>query len=187
MPTLLRRLAFSAVALLISAGCNEPGRRLDGSLNGVEVIATPAPEELVPEPAPQLAPLGEARVLEPQPVYLEPLPPAARHVVSTSAAPAGALSLDTVQSIEVDVEVSGGTLGHREIAVAFISPQGVVWERQVSLIDARAAAAQRVHFSLPVASTFIEDQQLSGTWQVTTMDEGVVLGTTTFTLGGMTP
>lgn len=155
------------------------------------MIETPPPIELAPEPEPvpelPLAPLGEARVLEPQPVFFAPVPPPARHVITASATPAGAQALDAVQSVELEVEVSGGALGHREISAVFISPQGVVWERQVSIIDARPDEAQRVHFSLPVASTFVEDQRLSGAWQVMTLDDGVELATTTFTLGGMTP
>lgn len=151
------------------------------------MIETPPPIEIEAAPEAQLAAPGEPQVIAPEPVFFMPVPPPARHVVTASAAPAGAQALDVVQSMELDVEVSGGALGHREIAVVFISPQGVVWERQVSVIDARADDPQRVHFSLPVASTFIEDQRLSGAWQVMTLDDGVELATTTFTLGGMTP
>jgi hypothetical protein len=171
-----------AIALVLFAGCSDAGRRLDGSTAVVEVIETPPPIALgtTPLPLPPVLPLLQAQPLAPQMVYLEPLPPPARHVVrvATSATP----RLDLVQSVEVEVEVEGGASGTRHISAVFVSPQGLVWERQGALIDAKPGEKQLAHFSLPVASTFIEQQHLSGTWQITTLDEGLEEASATFSL-----
>jgi hypothetical protein len=162
------------IALVMFAGCADAGRSLQGSLGVVEVIETPPP--IAVEPVPLLVALP----LVPVEINLEPLPLPARHVVLASTVPAGSSRLSLVQSVEVDVEVEGGAYGAREISAVFVSPQGLVWEKQGEVIDGKRGEKQRAHFSLPIASTFIEEQQLFGTWRVNTLDDGVELATTTF-------
>lgn len=175
-----RSLLSLAIALVLFAGCSEAGRRLDGSLAVVEVIETPPPIAVEPTPLP--LPVLEAQPLGPVLVYLEPLPPPARHLVHVATAPATTVRMDLVQSVEVDVEVEGGVYGTRHISAVFVSPQGLVWERQGAVIDAKPGEKQRAHFSLPIASTFIEQQHLSGTWRITTLDEGLEQTSATFSL-----
>jgi hypothetical protein len=90
--------------------------------------------------------------------------------------------MDLVQSVEVDVEVEGGAYGTRHIWAVFVSPQGLVWERQGALIVAKPGEKKLAQFSLPIASTFIEQQHLSGTWKITTFDEGLEEASATFSL-----
>ena len=143
----------------------------------VDVIETapiaPITEELPPLPA---------VLVTPQLIYLEPMPPPPKHVVTAIASPAGSAELDTVQNVDVEVTVEGGAIGTRTISVIFVSPLGQVWQRQREVIDMHAGETQRVVFSLPVAATFIEEQRLSGEWRFITLDGEVEQATTTFTL-----
>jgi hypothetical protein len=118
----------------------------------------------------------------PELVYFEPLPAPARHSVTATPFPADATSLDTVQRIDVEVSVEAGPVGTREISVVFVSPLGIVWQRQRELIDVTTGAPQRVSFSLPVASTFIHEQQLAGQWQIITFDGDIEEARTSFNL-----
>jgi hypothetical protein len=118
----------------------------------------------------------------PEFIYVDPLPLPVSHVVRAVSSPAGSQSLGVVQSVEVEVEISGGVAGNRHIGAVFVSPQGLVWERQGTIVEGRPGETQLAHFSLPVAATFIEEQQLSGTWQITTLDEGVEQASATFAL-----
>ncbi|MDP2269257.1 MAG: hypothetical protein Q8K32_00925 [Archangium sp.] len=164
---------------MVFTSCVDASHQLDGSSGVVEVIETAPPVDLTPEPV--IAPLPLA-LLAPELIYLEPIALPARHVVIATTSPAQSRKLGAVQSVEIEVEVEGGAYGAREISAVFVSPQGLVWERQATLIDARRGEKQVAHFSLPVASTFIEDQQLSGTWQITTLDDGAELASATFAL-----
>lgn len=183
MPAFAVRCLFISV-LVILAGCTDAGRRLDGSLGVVEVIETPPPIPVASHP-PQLTPL--LATPPPQLFFAEPLPSPVRHVVQARLVPAGARALNEVQSIEVEVEVEGGRRGEREIALVFVSPQGLVWERQQALIETTAGGRTTATFSLPVAATFVEEQKLSGDWQVRSIDEGVEQATSSVTLEAVRP
>jgi hypothetical protein len=179
-----RRSRSSWIALVLFAGCSDAGRSLDGSLGVVEVIETPPPIALVREivAPPMLPSLSVFQPVVPEFVYVEPLPLPVNHVVRAANSPSGAMSLGVVQSVEVEVEIRGGSAGNRHIAAVFVSPQGLVWERQATIVEGKPGETQLAHFSLPVAATFIEEQQLSGTWQITTLDEGVEQASATFAL-----
>lgn len=185
MPPTIRRSLSLAITLVVFAGCNEMTVPSDGSSHVVEVIETPSPSAITqaPDTHAEARPFLVAQeVTVPELVYYEPLALPATHVVLASTAPASSRRLSAVQSVEIDVEIEGGALGVREISAIFISPQGLVWERQGALIEAKLGEKQLAHFSLPVAATFIEDQQLSGTWQIHTLDEGVEQASATFAL-----
>lgn len=187
MPALPRGQIALAFSLVVFAGCTDLARRVDGSLGVVELIETAPPIEVVPTPVVP-SPVGpSSQVILSEPIFAMAAPPPARHRVTITPQPVGARSLDQIQSLEVDVEVTGGVLGSREISAVFISPQGLVWERQLTLLDAQGAAAMNAHFSLPVASTFIEEQQLSGRWQIDTLDDGAPVGTGEVQLEGVAP
>lgn len=144
-----------------------------------------SPEVDVVESAP-VAPLDNRSLPAPslQLVYFDPLPFPPTHAVRTSFVPSTAQTLHTVQAVDVEVVVEGGAYGTRQIAVVFVSPLGLTWERQTALIETQRGSSRQVaRFSLPVAATFIEDQQLDGMWRVTTLDENVEKATTTFVLG----
>lgn len=176
------RPAPVAMALLVLSGCSDHANRFQTPAGAVEVIESAPVAAITAEP-----PVLPAVLVGPELVYLEPLPPPPRHVVTATPFPAGATALNWVQSVEIDVTVEGGSVGTRAISVIFVSPLGLVWQRQRELIDARAGEAQVVHFSLPVASTFIEEQQLSGAWQLITLDGEVEQASTTFTLARAAP
>ena len=174
MSKVCHRASSLLMLAVVSAGCSEAWQTLDGSLGSVEVLETPPPVALEAAPPNALVqPFVE--------IHLEPLPPT-RHVVRASLLPAGARRLDQVQSVEVAIEVEGGALGSRQISAVFVSPLGLVWERQGMILEARRGAKQLAVFWLPVASTFIADQHLSGTWQIITLDEGAEQTTATFAL-----
>ena len=176
MSKVSHRASSLLMLAVVSAGCSEVRQTLDGSLGVVEVLETPAPIALEPTPL-------DALLIQPfTQLHFEPLPMPPQHVVRASRMPTGARRLDEVQSVEVEIEVEGGALGTRQISAVFVSPLGLVWERQGTLIEARRGEKQLAVFSLPVASTFITDQHLSGTWQVVTLDEGAELTNTTFAL-----
>lgn len=168
--------ALSSLVALALGGCVDQARRLDGSNAVVEVIETPPPVEVTAPP-----PSGSAVFAGPTLIYVEPLPSPVRHVVSVRLEPA-MTKLDDVQSVEVDVRIEGGVVGDRKIHAVFVSPQGFAWERQAAVITSRAGESATAHFSLPVAATFIADQRLAGTWQITTLDEGVEQASATFAL-----
>jgi hypothetical protein len=170
------RTFVSLFVVLIATSCSNGGRSLDGSLGVVEVIETPPPIALQPEPLPVAEPLP------PVFIYGEPLPLPARHTVHVRFEPANVRTLDEVQSVEIDVEVEGGAYGERTINAVFVSPAGFAWEKQLTLIDAKPGVMQHAHFTLPVAATFIADQKLAGAWQVTTLDDGVEQASATFAL-----
>ncbi len=179
MPLIPCRTFLLPFTLVVFTGCVDASHKLDGSWGVVEVIETAPPIALTPDPV--IAPLPLAPLL-PELIYLEPMPLPARHVVIATTSPASSRQLSTVQSVEIEVEIEGGASGAREISAVFVSPQGLVWERQATLIDARRGEKQVARFSLPVASTFIEEQQLSGTWKIITLDDGAELASATFAL-----
>lgn len=187
MPALPRGQIALAFSLVVFTGCTELARRVDGSLGVVELIETAPPIAVTPTPViPD--PVGpSSTVILSEPTFTMAAPIPARHRVTITPMPAGARSIDQIQSLEVDVEVTGGVLGSREIAAVFISPQGLVWERQLTLVESLEGAAMSAHFSLPVASTFIEEQQLSGRWQIDTLDDGAPVGTSDVQLEGVAP
>lgn len=160
------------------SACADGSHRFEGSNAVVEVLETPPPDPLVePTPEPLTAiPAG------PTLIYSEPLPMPVRHAVQVVTLPAGATALDDVQSIEVEVEVEGGSQGDRVINAVFVTPQGVAWEKQGTVIAGVPGGKALAHFSLPVAATFIADHRLSGTWRITTLDEGVEQSGATFAL-----
>lgn len=164
-----------AMALLVLSGCTDRAPRLLTPAAPIDVIEAAPVAPITVEPLPALP-------IVPEPVYLVPMPLPARHQVTTAALPAGATTLDLVQSVEVEVEVVGGEVGSREIAAVFVTPQGLVWQRQASRTTMGAEGALIAHFSLPVAATFIEDQQLFGRWQVLTLDDGVEQASASFEL-----
>ena len=176
MPTLI------AATLLFLSGCSDLATRFGTPAVPVDVIEA-APIAPITEETPTLP----AVLATPELIYLEPLPPPPKHVVTATAFPSGTTDLNTVQSMEVEVTVEGGPVGTRAISVIFVSPLGLVWQRQRESIDVHAGEAQVVHFSLPVAATFIEEQQLSGQWQLTTLDGEVEQATTNFTLARAAP
>ncbi len=176
MSPIQRKVFFLTLTLVLLAGCADASHTLDGSGGVVEVIETAAPIDLTP------APVVSALPLAPELIYLEPIALPARHTVTAVRSPAQSLKLGTVQSVEVEVEIEGGAYGAREISVVFVSPQNLVWERQVAVIEGKRGKKQVVQFSLPVAATFIEDQQLWGIWKIITLDDGAKLGSATFAL-----
>lgn len=164
-------------SLLVASACTDAGRALEGSLGVVEVIETPPPIALEPTPAV----IADAPLV-PELIYAEPLPLPPRHVVRVQLEPSGMRSLSEVQSVEVAVEIEGGALGARKIQAVFVSPTGLAWEKQLTWIEGKRGQTQVAHFSLPVAATFISEQQLAGQWQVTTLDEGVEQASANFAL-----
>lgn len=172
------RRFWPLVCTFFVSACADWSGRFEGSNAVVEVLETPPPAPIV-EPTPEpLTAISAGPTL----VYTEPLPMPVRHAVQVVTFPAGATGLDEVQSIEVDVEIEGGVSGDRVISAVFITPQGVAWEKQGTVIAAVAGGRALAHFSLPVASTFIADQRLSGTWRVTTLDQSVEQTGASFTL-----
>ncbi|MEW6432877.1 MAG: hypothetical protein AB1730_15340 [Myxococcota bacterium] len=160
--TILRAVIVLTPAML---ACSEPGRHLE-LVTASDVEVRP-PEPLVTPPVLEVLPVA------PVYQYAEPLPLPARHVVTVTLVPAGARRLRDVQRVNVDVTVDRGAVGQRRISAAFVSPQGLAWETQHATVDLAPGGIAVAHFSLPVASTFIEDQNLFGAWQVTTLDDGV--------------
>lgn len=171
-----------AMALLVLSGCSDNALRFQTPVGPVEVIESAPIAAITAEPPPLPAVLAG-----PELVYLEPLPAPPKHVVTAIASPAGATELNRVQSLEIDVAVEGGAVGRRAISVIFVSPLGLVWQRQRELIDMRAGETKVVQFSLPVAATFIEEQQLFGAWQLITLDGEVEQASTSFTLARAAP
>ena len=171
----MARASSLLMLAVVSAGCSDVRPKLDGSLSVVEVLETP------PAIALDATPLN-ALVQPFVQIQLEPLPLPTRHVLRASLLPTGARRLDEVQSVEVEIEVEGGALGTRQISAVFVSPLGLVWERQGTLLEARRGEKQLAVFSLPVASTFIADQRLSGTWKILSLDEGAEQANATFVL-----
>lgn len=177
------RFAVAWGLVLSAVGCADAGRALS---TGLEDVRATAPERAAGDLGSALllpvspGPLGAVVPPAPELLYAEPVREPARHLVRTTLSPIGATTLRDVQAAEVEVEVSGGAVGAREVSVLFVSPQGLAWERQARRVDIAPAATATVRFSLPISNTLVEDQALSGRWSVTTLDEGVELAATSF-------
>jgi hypothetical protein len=159
--------------------CLEPGRSLE--LATVSNVEVQPPEPLVTPPVLEVLPAA------PVYVYSEPVPLPARHVVTVRLVPEGARTLHDVQRVEVDVTVDRGAVGRRRISAAFATATGLAWETQQATVEVAEGVSAVAHFRLPVAGTFLEEQRLAGTWQVTTLDEGVEVAAASFTLEEGTP
>lgn len=168
------------LTIVAFTGCVERPRQVSIELQVPTLEADDVARPVVPDPPP-VAFVPPAPAVEV--VYVEPLPSPIRHTVRTRTVPPQATTLGEVQSVEVELELEGGPAGAREVGVVFVAPAGFSWERQVATVDRTAdGAPQTVRFSLPVAATLIADQGLSGTWNLTTLDEGVEQAATTFVL-----
>lgn len=165
------------LALACFSGCDDFAARLDGSSGVVEVNDTLPPEPVVPAP-PLLAP---PTVVPPTLSYAEAPPMPVQHTVRWRFEPATATTLDEVQSVELEVDVQGGGRVDRTVSLLFTSPNGVAWQGQRERL-AGSNALQTLHFTLPVAATFVSDQRLTGDWQVTTFDDGLAQASATFRL-----
>lgn len=170
------RFAMAWSVLVLGVACADTDRGLTTGLGDVRVLETSAPDHLPSSPGP----LGTVLVPDPELLYAEPAPLPVKHTVRAGLRPTGAPRLRDVQAAEVEVEVSGGALGARELSALFVSPQGLAWERQSKRVSVSAGATVTVRFTLPVANTLIEDQGLAGRWSVTTLDDGVEQASTTF-------
>lgn len=170
------RFALAWGMALSALGCVDAGRALTTGLEDVRLIEQSGPDPLPIAPGP----LGAVIPPAPELLYAEPAPVPPRHLVRAALAPVGAATLRDAQAAEVIVEVSGGAVGAREVSVLFVSPQGLAWERQARRVDLTPGATVTVRFSLPISNTLVEDQGLFGHWSVTTLDEGVELGATSF-------
>lgn len=173
-----RRLLALLSAVLAASACTDAARAFTDTATPVEV--RPPVEPPPPPPPPPLTPLlPPARV---ELVYTEAPPLPLTHALRARLVPTGARTLREVQAVEVEVDVRGGPAGQREVAVQFVSPQGLVWERKALRLDRAQGELGTARFSLPVASTFLEEQALAGAWQVSSFDEGVAQASATFTL-----
>ena len=66
-------------------------------------------------------------------------------------------------SVAIHVDLEGATSG--DLAVELTTPDGTVYERQTRRIADAPFDVQRFDFTLPVAGTWIETQQLYGEWR----------------------
>jgi hypothetical protein len=86
----------------------------------------------------------------------------------------------TPTSIDLHVVVLGATGG--EVAIEYVTPDGSMYQRQVRPLIEAPFVEQPFDFSLPVAGTWIEANQIYGDWSVHVMVGAAELLGQTFTL-----
>jgi hypothetical protein len=171
------RLAVLGSSLVLLSACSESSGRVLASSPVGEVTLVQTGPDVPLTPAPE--PLEVHLVAPTQLLAAEPLPLPARHRLTLSARPAGARSLGQLEALDVEVAVEAGPRMLREVSVVFVSPLGLAWEHQTRVHDGVAGDAT-LRFSLPIATTLVEDQGLSGTWTITSHDSGRDVATASF-------
>ena len=159
--------------LLLIAACTErlsPYVEENANLVKVEgdkpVIFTEPPAKEGP-PAPVR--LGEALPQPKVPFVIKP---------TLVREPTTATQLTELREVRVNVEVEG--VDPCELAIEFTAPEGNVYVRQETRLNASRYDRQHVEFALPVAGTLIASAQLVGTWHAHLFHEGVEISSLSF-------
>jgi hypothetical protein len=148
---MIRTLSLAALAL-VAAACSAPEPTTLAL--AVPEVATPDPLIALPDPDVALA----------QPVLtsLQALPPL--QVSSTlTLVPADAASVREIRAVRVRFELSG-VPASAAVALEFVAPQDVIYERRQSALEGGAFVAQVLEYELPVAGTAIDVNGLAGLW-----------------------
>jgi len=95
--------------------------------------------------------------------------------------PPGAHSPSTVRSVTATFSVVGVTASS-DLDVEFSMPDGLPYEKRIATLNADPFNAQQLQFILPVAGTFIDTNDLNGTWQINLRLGGDILSAQTFEL-----
>lgn len=137
------RLVLLVVAV---AACQRPAEKIDIDVTNL----TPAPTDVAPVQVTR-------ETFDPPRVSFDP-PPAP----ALAARATGTMLADPrTWSIAVDVDGATGD----ELAVEFTMPDGTLYERQAQPLQDAPFTTQRFEFTLPIAGTWIESQQLYGEWR----------------------
>jgi hypothetical protein len=141
----------------VATSCQRPAENLDVDVDVVKLTPTSTADTT---PVSVTRPTFEARVLPPLSARatLTPLP----------------------ISIELHVVVVGATGG--ELAIEYVTPDGSMYQRQVQPLVEAPFAEQAFDFSLPVAGTWIEANQLYGDWNAHVLVGAAELLSEPFTL-----
>ena len=110
-----------------------------------------------------------------------PPPPPLAATGTLSINPPNAHSPSTVRSVTVTYSVIGVT-APSDLDVEFTMPGGLPYEKRTSTLTADPFNPQQLQFVLPVAGTFIDTNDLTGSWQVNLRLGANVLSTQTFEL-----
>ncbi len=110
-----------------------------------------------------------------------PPPPPLAATGAISLDPPATRSPSIVRSVTASFSVIGVTAAS-DFDVEFTMPSGLPYEKRIAPLIADPFNLQQLQFVLPVAGTFIDSNDLTGTWQVSLRLGGNVLTTQTFEL-----
>jgi len=110
-----------------------------------------------------------------------PPPPPLAATGTISVDPPDARSPSMVRSVTARFSVIGVT-APSNLDVEFTMPGGTPYEKRTATLDADPFNPQQMQFVLPVAGTFIDTNDLTGSWQVNLRLGANVLSTQTFEL-----
>lgn len=108
-------------------------------------------------------------------------PPALAATSSARLDPEGTTGVDEVETVTIHADVIGAQ-GPTGIVEELITPSGDAYQRNVETLFGDVDQLQPVDFTLPVAGTFIQMRQLTGTWTARLSVNGQVVATQTFEL-----
>lgn len=166
------RLAPLCCVLLITGCPDRVAPNVEENSNLVRV--EPEPKGVLPDPPVVVQPPPVIPVEKQQP------PPKVALVLDRSliTEPEGATTLSELREVTVKLDVEG--VDPSEVSVEFTTPEGTVFNRQVTRLTQTRYHRQHVEFSMPVAGTVISSAQLVGTWQAHLFLEGVELSSLSF-------
>ncbi len=159
-----RALVLALVVIGLGAGCHE-------------AAAPPSAETLPPQPLPDQTPdpLPQLALMPLQTRYAEPkLPVWVRPTVE--AEPAGSFSVESLETLVLTAEVVNGAPG-AEVVLELDAPGEVPYQRLTAKLE---GAPARAVFQLPVAGTWIHQNQMTGLWTARFLADGALAGTQTF-------
>ncbi len=142
-------------------------------------VEPPLLERQTPDPLPvlvleQVPPVVEVPPPEPPPLVVSIEP-------TVTFDPPEAETVGTIRATKFELDVQGAE-GEHEVALQVLTPSGHTYQLLTQKMTGARNGSVRVGFDLPVAGTFIDSSNLSGTWTARVLLDGEERGALTFEL-----
>ncbi len=171
----MKRILLCAALAAALLACSEPMAPVT-SLSAPDVLL-PASQTQSVEPLVELVP--EVAIARPETGLTQAAP--LQIFSSATLIPPDAASLHEVRAVLVRFELIGAPVT-QGLALEFVAPQDVVFERRQGALEAGPFASQTVEYELPVAGTLIDLNELTGRWTARLNLEGEAIGAQDFEL-----
>lgn len=142
-----------ASLVLLCAACQQQSG-LEYDVLGISKPESPGASVVTPVDSAPVAPRAS--------VVSDPPPPPLSATAWAAYDPPLERSRHEVRAVTIWVEVLGARPG--PLALELSTPDGTLYERQVQLASGSPYVAQRFSFVMPVAGTWVEAHDLTGTW-----------------------